>query len=338
MESIFLKIQPKLDPSDAKKLENDLNKRFQNVAKRFSSGLGNAAGALKNGISTGLKALAGGSLLAILLNPLDNVLNRIDAVLRTADDLDVMAKDLNIDPATLKNLENVFKVYGVSQEDFLQMMTRFETLLGQAKTGEDQTLSNYAKMGTADAFNKALKAISSIQDPAERQSMVANIFGLKKSAKMTELLQNPKDADALLARVGVQNPEQFNKDVAKAAVVEQYAREQEVISSNIAFQRDMLNISNQTVNVLTELQRQRDVNTSKNIKNVESLAAIQKTMDEVQQLLMDVMGPILKEIVPFLPKLAQVITALAEMTSAVLAQVIGFFKNAARWFGGGKNK
>jgi hypothetical protein len=329
MASTFLKVQPVLDTTQAQKLENDLNRRFTRVAKNFSTGLEKASDALHKGLEFGLKALAGGGLLAVLINPLDNVLTRIDNVLKTADDIGTVAKDLNVDPAALQNLQNTFKVYGVSNDEFLQLLNKFSTQLGLAKTGQNDTLSQFSQMGTLEAFNKALQAIKEIKDPAQRAAMEQAVLGRSATGGLREII-NTSDIERQnkLNQVAVQDPAAFNKAIDKTGQLEELQRTLEVQNQRDALMRDMQTINEHTIIALSDLQKSRDQNLSTNIANADNMIAIAKTVDTLAQEVLKLTGPLFKLLVPALPKIIEIIDKTVTILTQCMDGIIKFFGNS----------
>lgn len=339
--SFLMKIIPTMDPKAAKKLEADLNKRFSNVAKKFSKALADSdkqvSHALDKGVRKAGRALAGAGILAMLTNPLDNTLSRIESILQTADTTGEIARDFGVDPAQLQGLENTMKVYGVTNEEFRQMLTLFSVELGKAKTGESETLKLYKDLDTLQAFNLALGQISTMKDENLRQTMLSNIFGMRKTGAFSAFITaTPEERVAKFEQVKVQNPGMYNEMIRKGEGLNEQNRINEILNQNTAFIRDMQTISNKTLEEMKALQAARDITTTQNIQNFSSIAAVAQATEAIQQMLVETVGPIMKQVLPMLPDAIRFLRFNVEVFSHVGSGIIDLFGNLPKWLGGGK--
>ena len=330
-----MKISPTLDTGKAKKLEKDLNKRFARVATRFGKGLQTAGKKVGKGIGNAAKLLSAGGVIAAILNPLNDVLARVESVLGKADAIGTLATEFGVDPAALNNLQNIFQAYGISNQDFQNMLNAFSVELGRAKTGESDTLKMYKELDTLSAFNEALGNIAKL-DTASQQKALADIFGTRRSAKMIELLQaSPEQRQATFQKIKVENPEQYSELINRTGAVEMAQRIGEIRNENKALVRDMQQINTDTINEVLKLQEQRDKTLSENIKNISELASIAQVAESVQQAITGLVGPILTEIKPLMPQIITGIKAIADFAAGGLTGFIKLCQNAVKWFGGG---
>ena len=334
-----MKIYPTLDSGKAKRLETDLNKRFSKVAERFGAGLQNAGKKVGKGIGSATKLLAGGGVIAMLLNPLDNVLTRVEAIINQADSIGTLAAEYGVDPSALADLQNIFRVYGIQNDEFQNMLNAFSIELGRAKTGESDTLKMYKDLDVLTAFNEALGNIAKTGDAATQDKQLSDIFGARRSGRMVELLQaSPEQRQASYQKIKVQDPALFNQLIGQTGALEEAKAIGDIQNENAALIRDMQTINNETINDILRLQAERDKTMTENIKNISELASIAQVAESVQQALTSLIGPILKEIKPVLPQLIEGIKAGANFAATGLVGLINLCQNAIKWFGGGRKK
>lgn len=113
----ILKVKPVLDESAARKMESGLSKRMSSVAAKFGKGLTSAG--MKFAKGTFLFAILG--LITKLMNPLNDMEDRIKALLGKGADLKDAAAQFNAQPGQLLKVENMANNLGVSKDDFHSM-------------------------------------------------------------------------------------------------------------------------------------------------------------------------------------------------------------------------
>lgn len=121
-----LRIKPKLDPGDSARMDSDLNRRFSNVARRFGQGLKAVIKGSFIGISLGL--------ISRLLNPLQELEEKIKDLLGQGTDLQDQADKFGTTPGQLRRLQDVSSSLGVTPDQLKDLMNKF------ASAVEDATL------------------------------------------------------------------------------------------------------------------------------------------------------------------------------------------------------
>lgn len=145
MFSETLKIIPKLDPGEAKKMERTLSERFARVAKGFGGGLKAVIKGSILGISLGL--------LSKLLNPLEALEEKIKNLLGEGTDIRDMADKFGSTPGELKRLQDVGQSLGVSPDQLKDMMNKFAGAVEKARTElEDPTAQISASTNVVKNF------------------------------------------------------------------------------------------------------------------------------------------------------------------------------------------
>lgn len=178
-DSYLIKIKPTITPEDGRKMESDLNSRFKRVAKKFGGALRTVGGALKG--------LLTGAAVAMIANPLEKLNEKLNNTLSYADQITTRAQAIGTSAGRLAQVETVAKAARVTNID--QILTRFQTMLAEARLGEDKTLADFTKYDdTLTAFLAVLKSLQGIKDVDERTFAVHKIFGRENAAKMSELI------------------------------------------------------------------------------------------------------------------------------------------------------
>lgn len=193
-EKYTIQIQPQISSSDARKMDNDLNKRFSDVAKKFGTNLGNS---MKTGIKFGLGALGVGSVAALLTNPFEKINQDLNETLDRFDNSAQKAEQFGVDSAKYFRAERIAESFGV--KDFETIINRFSSSLEAARTGQDKTLENFiGDKDVVDSFIAFTQSLSSMKAD-DRNAALDRVFGGKiglrvgdLAAQSTESLQERK--------------------------------------------------------------------------------------------------------------------------------------------------
>lgn len=164
----ILRIKPSLDPAATARMEQTLSKRFNKVAKTFS-------GALKAVVKSSVIGIGLG-LLASLLNPLQELEERIKKLLGQGDDLTEQADKFGTTPGALKQLENVAGLQGVTPEKLSTLMNAFVNALETAKKEMEEIALDPSK-----SLSQASSAVEQfVGQKDQAQAFFSFIQGLKK--------------------------------------------------------------------------------------------------------------------------------------------------------------
>jgi len=216
-----IQIQPQISPSDAKQMENDLNKRFGNVAKKFGAHVGTSLkSAAKSAAKYGLGALAAGVAAAVITNPFEKVNEDLNHTLEKADNLATRAAQFGVSTGKFAQLASVASSVGLDVDLALQ---QFASLRDEAKqfAAGDKTKNNALANFTSDkdvidSFYAFIKTMQSL-DPEQRNTEVSRVYGDKMGLKIAELLQQDVDLrkKQVLGRYSVEQIGNANDLLAK---------------------------------------------------------------------------------------------------------------------------
>jgi len=186
-----IQVNPQVSASDAQKMENELNKRFANVAKKFGTHL-------KNSLTTSLKVGAGAGvagLLASLINPIEKINEDLKGILAEGDDIATQAQQFGI---STENMTKLTALAGSAGADISQALQIFTSKLQEARdyqagdTTKSPVLSAYIGKDIGRAFYEFLKTASNL--PAiEKNAFIGKVFSDKMQNKLAELVQQDID-------------------------------------------------------------------------------------------------------------------------------------------------
>lgn len=182
-----ININPQVSASDGQRMENELNSRFANVAKKFGTHL-------KNSLRTSLKIGAGAGvagLLATLVNPIEKINEDLNSTLDKADEIATRAQQFGVSTEQMFKLTTLAGSVGT---DITLALQNFATAMQEAKEFKagDKTkspiLANYVGKDIASSFMDFLKTSNKL--PAEqRNAFIGKVYGDKMQIKLAELTQ-----------------------------------------------------------------------------------------------------------------------------------------------------
>jgi hypothetical protein len=180
----ILKIIPRLETADLNRMERTLTQRFARVAKKFGGGL--------------KKILTGGGVAGIamvlinkIINPLKEVQDAIDRVLKQGDDLVTNAKQFGTTAGKLFKLQQVAASTGLDEDALFELIRKFQTAVAEAAADplKPSAVRQYVgREDTAEAFFNFIQALQKI-DKNQQIMVQQEVFGEKQILKMADFLQ-----------------------------------------------------------------------------------------------------------------------------------------------------
>lgn len=187
----ILRIIPRLDEGRAKAAEMTLTRRFGRIAGRFGVGLKNAIKGSVIGLSL--------AFLTRLLNPLQDMHDRIKKLLGETDDVRETAAKLGTTPGELLFHQARAEALGVKPETFLNLVESFRKAVEQRRQDVDE--KTRTRLGAGDpllfqenslaGFQRALNLIEAFQgvDPAKARAFQRELFGEALTGSQLKLLE-----------------------------------------------------------------------------------------------------------------------------------------------------
>lgn len=276
------KIKFSSDTSSLNKMEKDLSNRFTKIAKRFGNGLKAAGKVLALG-GGGVTAILG--LLTSLLDPITALNEKIDGTLERADDLTDRAETLGTSVSRYAALSGALQVQGLDQGNIDMMINQITTLLGEAKSGKKNILSEYSgETDIAKVMYQVLQQIRNITDRGEQARVIADIFGQRMVAKLGGVMANGIDEGIRAIGAGI-NWQSLDTSIKKLGDLQDY---QAGLIMNRQL-REIVSMANGLVDkTLIDKQQAIEELKSKNlqsqIKSYDDLAKIAISMEIVKNM------------------------------------------------------
>lgn len=283
-ESYIIKIRFEPTSQSLKNTESKLGKVFDRVVNRFKNGFGKAWKGLK--IGAGIAAM--GTALAALLNPLSQLNDRINATLDKAGSIKDRAQAAGTDIKSYLALQGYAASKGINEETLQQALSRMQVLVGEAKAGNENVLSNYAgETDMGKVFYNVMNNIAKVQDPAQRAKLASDVFGQRAVAQLGPLVTEgfvAEDFQKLLQGVDL--------DKAQAAVlgldakgdqqaVLQFKREiDDLIQKNRVINSNTINMQDVNARATNKLENNQ-------IKSYANIASIDARLKDLQSKLYD---------------------------------------------------
>lgn len=200
--AVSLKVKPELDPAAAKRMDAQLNGRFEKVANKYGAEMekqnkkvadnferefSQTTGRLKKGwamAAAALAAVAG----ALIKNPIDEANATLDSYLARMDNLATRAGQWNIDPGKYAIASGVADVANVDPAMFDNMLFRIADRIEKARTGEDTYLKEF--VGADDIIDATFQLFQTWRNmaPDERARSMSEVLGTRQANVFAELV------------------------------------------------------------------------------------------------------------------------------------------------------
>lgn len=329
-----ININPQVSASDGQRMENELNSRFANVAKKFGTNLKNSLiTSLKVGATAGLAGVVG----MIATNPIEKVKEDLKNTLAISDDLMTRAQQFGVSTAKMAQLVAIAHSVGFDVDLALQ---NFATKLQEArdfKAGDQSkspALEQFVnKKDIIENFYDFIKSVSKL--PAQnRLAEIGKIYGDKMQLKIAELAQQDIEKRKKQIRPRGGSQEQVGRSAERLANLE----DQMAILSAKRFQESIIAkskvINRGAINVDDAVERaklNREVQNLSQFEIYARQAALQeemlKSIDAIRAKLMDTLFPLLEKLVEFVEKLINISIQAIDWLKKIA-------NKAKNWFGG----
>lgn len=256
-ESYLITIKFAADNSTTKQTEKKLNSVFDRVTKRFKNGIGKIGDQFKRMFTIGGAAAGLTLLMTRLLAPLAELNDRINTTLSRARDIRARAQGYGTDVKTYAALEGYANTAGISPETFNMMMSRVQTGVAAAASGEKNALRNYSKeTDIGKVIYNLMNSLSEETDLNRRTNIVNNIFGSRGAAQLTPLITG--GFKGLGDYVKGLDFNKYEEAINKLATLETQ-------QSQLAFIRDINDMIKKSTLITEETVKQQDENAQKRL-------------------------------------------------------------------------
>lgn len=296
-------------------MENDLNRRFSRVAKKFGGALRTVGSKLRGIIAGGAVAGIG----AMMTNPIDSLNSTLDETLKRYDDISSRAKVLGVSSGQLYQATAIAKSAGIQEEDFRAMLTAYAVKVGEAKAGQDQMLSEFVNEDMLTGFFRMVESLRNL-NPEQRAYFGAKILGEDDVSKLAELI-NTDVQERHRELFGNTTAEQTTRAIEKLAGTE---GKQSILRGRLDVENLLAksqSITTETVRMQNEIAKKQAEAENINLRNYEMFARMQISAEESKVILADMQSKI---------------TPLVEKGVGVLEKSYNWLQNSkfGKWAGG----
>lgn len=273
------KIKFSSDTSSLNKMEKDISNRFSRITKRFGNGL-KAAGKVLT-LGGAIPAVIG--ILTSLLDPITALNEKIDSTLQRADSLTDRAETLGTSVSRYTALSGALQMKGLNEGNIDMMIAQVSQLLGEAKSGKKNILSNYTgETDIANVMYQVIEQIRKISDRGEQAKVIAEVFGTRLVAKMGGVIADGIDSGIRSIGQGI-NWQNLDKSVNQLGAIEDY---QSGMKINREL-REMISMSNGLIDKTLidkqqALEELKSLNLQSQMKSYDDLAKIAVTMEIIK--------------------------------------------------------
>jgi hypothetical protein len=202
-------LQKKLD-EPVKKAAKTFEKGMVSATKTFSKVWdkwnSDSAKKFRSNMTKTAMAAAGvlGTVIYLLNRQWQSVEQQFNETLQTADRIGTNAAYGGVSNVRQKNLVNVFKTRGITEDVINRDMDRFLELQEKAKTGEDNTLAQFTHINNPqDLYEQVLRSVMTLPEK-ERAAKMLQLVGRRGAQPYREIMQGGVgEFNKILARVGV---------------------------------------------------------------------------------------------------------------------------------------
>lgn len=325
--SEVLLIKPKLDQSEAKKMEDDLHGRFGRVATKFGKGL--------------LKALVGGGVITAalsainrLLNPLEEIEDRIKALLGQSDSISDSAEKFGTTAGQFFKLQQLGHAAGLDDAGLKELLTKFKDAQDLAKkeiaNGGDEHRSTVAIRQFAnekDVASALFRVLQDMQTQSKdvRESNQRAIFGDKLSGSARRFADS--DFSGVSKKLGVENSDQLNEAFKKTGDISNLNRALEARRNVEGFLNQSKNVTPELVEAIDKIQTATANREAQQLGAIQNLEKAAVTIDAIKGLVDSGLNQV-ERLFGLLAPIAPAINAIAQGRGL---RIGGF-----NLFGGGK--
>lgn len=267
-------------------MENDLNRRFSRVAKKFGGALRTIGSKLRGIIAGGAVAGIG----AMMTNPIDSLNSTLDETLKRYDDISSRAKVLGVSSGQLYQATAIAKSAGIQEEDFRAMLTAYAVKVGEAKAGQDQMLSEFVNEDMLTGFFRMVESLRNL-NPEQRAYFGAKILGEDDVSKLAELI-NTDVQERHRELFGNTTAEQTTRAIEKLAGTE---GKQSILRGRLDVENLLAKsqtITDNTVRMQNEIAKKQQEAENINFSNYEMFARMQISAEESKVILADMQSKI----------------------------------------------
>lgn len=310
--SEILLIKPKLDSTEAKKMEDDLNGRFGKIATKFGKGL--------------LKAFVGGGVIAAgltavnrLLNPLEEVEARIKSLLEQSDTVSDSAEKFGTTAGKFFKLQQISHAVGLDDAGLKDILTKFQDAQELARKeiadpSQGQHRSTIAirqfanEKDSASALFRAVQDLKN-QDKDTRTQNERALFGDKLTGGARRLVDT--DLAALSKKLGVEDTSKLEEQFKKTQDLSSLSRTLEAKRGIQAFSQNSDKLSAGFITAQDQSEKDRITREAKQLDSYADLKKASVTIKAIENLVQTGLNQV-EKLLGLIAPLAPIINKISE--------------------------
>lgn len=288
MFSEILKIIPKMDQAELKKLETNMSTRFTKIAKNFGKGLKNI---FKGGGWVG----AAIGLLNKIMNPLKDIQESMESTLKYSGDIVSNAEQFGTSAGRLAKLQAVAQAKGIDPQTLYTLIGKFQTAVVNAKADPTapSVVRNY--VGTTDFAEGFFRFIQNLKQSPKDDSILAqqDVFGEKQIGRVSNFI-NTDFAELLnaMSKSGLRDTAFYDRAFRKG---DELANLSDRLGAVREINKNALNAQAMNQDMIYQqdrLEKDRDQRARDQLQSYRNIAKLAETSEKVTGLINDALAQV----------------------------------------------
>jgi len=322
-----IQINPQLSGSDAQKMEQDLNRRFSNVAKKFGTNLGNS---IKTAAKIGTAGLIAGVVGTLATNPFEKINENLNNITAQADEIATRANQFGVTTQKYAELKSVASSVGLDPSkalmEFADMLQEAKLFMAGDKTKNDALVNFIREKDLVDAFYAFIKSVNKL-DATQRGVEVSKIFGNRLEDKLAEFLQIPNlEIRKRQTRSKGVTQQAIGKGIDKLAALEDIQALNRAKLQNDLFVKGARAISNGTMNAQAQQERQKMLREVSQLSQFEIFANLATTQERMATSIDGIRADVTALLLPLLQRIVDGIETIVGWLRDRIKKIKKFFE------------
>lgn len=277
-------------------MNDTLSRRFGQVAKKFGRGLTAAVKGSFLGVSVGL--------ISKLLNPIEDLENKIKSLLGQADDMGEQAERFGTSEGELRRLQDLGQSVGLSPDKLNTMLQSFQKSIETAReeTKKGVPLSDASKavsqfMNEKDiaksffSFVQGLKQVGDVSGADQRKRIEKEVFGETQVGAGRKFIET--DFGQQLNKLKLPNTSKLNAAYDNLQKLSAQQKVSEVQRNAQDFIQASSQIKPSTIAQMEEAEKIRQQRENAQLQSYDDLKKTSQNLEEVKGLLQDTTNKII---------------------------------------------
>ena len=305
-----LHIVPQISTTDLNKMEQSLSKRFTNIAKGFSKGL-----AVVGVVSAAAVAIAalGAVIIHKLLEPLKEVKEVLDSILKRSENLETTAAHFGSTSGSLFKMQQMAQTRGLDPESLNTLLEKFQAAIIKTRESPDDPSAVRPYINNKDQVSAFYQFMNdrNVKSDIEKQAIDLNVFGERKVLGAAAFLDT-KNFGALANESGVGGDTSGNTALfAKGAAMSIKKRADETSLKTKTLLTELHNVTGKnSKHILAASAGSDKLAAAKEIKNLGNISEMQVMQNSIDNIGNKIEG-FIQKLDKFLPVIANALDKIS---------------------------